>query len=723
MAAIDDLLARITDPALRADLAREVDVVRSAQSLGLVFERHLPETLQLPSHPVRRGAVVVDRSVGEGPRWTVASVRDGHARLGRFGDDGELIEDERAVASLAVVKRFDDPIYPGLRECGSVENGGSEQPAHVVIRAENAHALELLRYTHAQSIDVVYIDPPYNSGSAKDWKYNNNYVSGDDRYRHSKWLAMMERRLLLAKDLLRPDNSVLIVSIDENEVHRLSLLLEDLFPSSKVQMVTVLINKAGVSIIDQFDRVDEHLLFVHVGNARPIRTVAETTPEAALTQDVEDEGAGGETDETDEAVAPKKFQWEGLQRSGGNSRRRDTKEKFFPIYINEDEPRIVGCGESLPPDADRGLAEAAPDGCIAQWPIKRDGSEGCWQLKPETFRQYLDQGRVRLGRKTSTTGRWSMTFLTKGHMASIERGELLIVGHDERGALQLEWSVESERTRIGKTMWTHKSYNASVDGTKLLSRLLPGRRFPFPKSLYLMEDALRFYVGDKPDAVVLDFFAGSGTTAHALMRLNHQDGGRRQSISITNNEVAAEDAEALRKRGLSPGDPEWELHGIFEQVTAPRLMAAVTGRTPEGDSIDGNYRFRDEFPIAEGLTENVRFFDLTYYDADAVRLGRAFDDISWALWVQAGSVGPRVTATGTPWEMPAGGRYGVLFDPDHWPGFVAAATAEPEARLAFVVSDSDGVFQRIGAEMPPHIQLVRLYEAYLTSFASNRGQR
>src|SRR5699024_6784742 len=121
------------------------------------------------------------------------------------------------------------------------------------------------------------------------------------------------------------------------------------------------------------------------------------------------------------------------------------------------------------------------------------------------------------------------------------------------------------------------------------------------KSLYAVEDALRFYIGDKPEAVVLDFFAGSGTTAHAVMRLNHQDGGSRQSISVTNNEVSEEEQKDLRKRGLRPGDPEWEELGICDYLTKPRITAAITGCTAEGEPATGEYKFTDEFPIADGL--------------------------------------------------------------------------------------------------------------------------
>src|SRR5690606_23453206 len=136
-----------------------------------------------------------------------------------------------------------DYIYPGLASTGKVERG-DEKPFHTVINGENYHALKALTFTHKGKIDAIYIDPPYNTG-ARDWKYNNDYVESDDLYRHSKWLAFMERRLLLAKEVLNPAESYLIVTIDEKEVNRLGLLLEQCFPESQVQMVSSVINPKG----------------------------------------------------------------------------------------------------------------------------------------------------------------------------------------------------------------------------------------------------------------------------------------------------------------------------------------------------------------------------------------------------------------------------------------------------------------------------------------------
>jgi len=173
------------------------------------------------------------------------------------------------VAGLVVVADFGEPVFPGLRHLGSIKRGG-DNPAHVVIKGENHHVLQALQFTHAGKIDCIYIDPPYNSG-ARDWKYDNNYVDDADAYRHSKWLAFMERRLLLAKQLLNPKGSVLIVTIDEKEYLRLGLLLEQIFPGCEVQMVSTLINPASVARAGAFGRSDEYIFFVSIGAGGPQR--------------------------------------------------------------------------------------------------------------------------------------------------------------------------------------------------------------------------------------------------------------------------------------------------------------------------------------------------------------------------------------------------------------------------------------------------------------------
>ena len=246
------------------------------------------------------------------------------------------------------------------------------------------------------------------------------------------------------------------------------------------------------------------------------------------------------------------------------------------------------------------------------------------------------------------------------------------------------------------------------------------RRFPFPKSLYAVEDALRFFVKDKPEAVILDFFSGSGTTAHAVMRLNRQDGGRRQCISVTNNEVAADEQAALRKQGLRPGDPGWEAWGICDYITKPRVEAAITGKTPNGEPIKGDYKFTDEFPMAEGFEENAEFFTLTYQTPVALSHNHAFEQIAPLLWLRAGSQGRRIhTLPAQGWAVVD--SYGLLTDLDQTAAFCNAVERTNGLRVAFIVTNDDRRFQAVARRLPDSVEPVRLYESYLSNFRFANG--
>ena len=244
MSRLTDLIAKAKarDAQLGADLEQEFGILSARLPYGLNFERHSPEAVELPLRPVRKGdtvRVLPERGQthkGDQRLWQVMTIQKA-AKTARLDLLGAATPDTitAALDDLVVVAEFRDTIYPGLVSTGKVERGG-DKPFHTVINGENYHVLKALTYTHRGKVDAIYIDPPYNSG-AKDWKYNNDYVEKDDLYRHSKWLAMVERRLLIARELLNPVDSVLIATIDEKEYLRLGLLLEQIFPNARMQMI------------------------------------------------------------------------------------------------------------------------------------------------------------------------------------------------------------------------------------------------------------------------------------------------------------------------------------------------------------------------------------------------------------------------------------------------------------------------------------------------------
>lgn len=693
------------------------------RAFGLNFERHVPEAVELPGRPVRKGdkvRVLPPRrkaaKKADEKLWRVVALERaaGNARLEAVVVDAEAGEQlalakveagpeniTAAIDDLVVVAGFRDAIYPGLVSTGKVERGG-DKAFHAVINAENFHALETLLFTHRGKVDCIYIDPPYNTG-ARDWKYNNDYVEGDDLYRHSKWLAFMERRLLLAKELLNPEKSALIVTIDEKEYLRLGLLLEQTFPEAQMEMITSVISSKGVARFGQFSRVEEYIFTLRFG-----------AQEVALSE-------GNMLDDSRSATAKvgKPVDWLGLRRREPSARRGARPKQFYPVFVDIKTGHVRSIGDEITNDVDRRTV-SEPRGTFAVWPLLPDGTEGLWGITPETARTYLAGGYLRARNYKPESKYVAIQYLPSGTVAAIKSGEIEVTGRDEDGAVIATY--KTGKGVIPKRVWNMTSHNAETGGTVLLSKLVPGRRFPFPKSLFAVEDILRFFVLDKPSATIVDFFSGSGTTAHAVMRLNKQDDGRRTAIMVTNNEVAADEQKALREKGLRPGDPEWERLGICEYITKPRMKAAVTGKTPDGEPVKGEYKFTDEFPMADGFDENVEFFTLTYEAPLRVASDREFTKIAPLLWMRAGSRGRRIDniPKGKGWDV--ADVYGVLEDIDHTDEFLKAVAEADNVRLAYVVTDEDRIFESVSQQLPVHVEPVRLYEAYLRNFEIESGR-
>lgn len=700
MSRLTDLLAqlKVKDSQLALDLEKEIKVLSSRLPFGLNFERHSPELVQLPGKRIRKNdKVQILNERGSlkktNPQiWMVKNIIDHKiVVLESIGLD-ETQHNQCSIDDLVCVIQFRDKIYPGLVSTGKVQNS-ADKPFHTVINGENYHVLKALTFTHRGKVDVVYIDPPYNSG-AKDWKYNNDYVETDDIYRHSKWLAMMERRLLLAKELLNPQSSGLIVSIDEKEYLRLGMLLEQTFPNAKIQMVSTVINPKGIIRANELTRTNEFIYFVIFGDKKLVPEIN--------TSNCED------------------VRWASLRRFEISSRRHGPTPRlgqFYPIYIEIQTGRIKKIGKPLELHESR---FDIPDesGCITLFPLKPDGTEMIWGLTNETMEKRLEQGYVKVRKSKGKKPNFTLYYLTSGQIEDIKSGKLLITGKDLDGSVIV--SYMDGKASLPSTHWTKDSHNAQSHGSNLLKSLIPGTNFPFPKSLYAVEDSISLFIKDKKDAVVLDFFSGSGTTAHAVMRLNKQDGGSRQCISVTNNEVSAEEQKQLKEQKLRPGDIDWEKWGICEYITKPRIKAAITGLTPDGKPIQGDYKFNDEFPMSDGFKENAEFFTLSYESALAVSHNIAFKQIAPLLWMRAGSRGRRIDEIpSTGWDI--ADTYGLLVNIDLSEDFSQEIKTHPDIQIAYIVTDDERVFQSIAKKLPKHIEPVRLYESYLNNFSFANG--
>lgn len=562
MALLQDLIRQIEDPVLRDRITAETDKLLKQKKFGLVFEEHLPECTPLYEVPVRVGGMVAKKTGYVSDIYFVTKIEgDAAVCVNRETREESVIP----LDELVTVAQFGEPIYPYLKPIDTVCNAPDSDLWHTLIEADNYHALQLLEYLYAGKVDCIYIDPPYNNRK-KDWKYNNDYVDPLDVWHHSKWLSMMQKRLRIAKKLLNKSTGVLIVTIDENEVQHLRMLLDELFSETVIQMITIVINPKG-NTRGRFSRVEEYAIFCFMPDAYVIP---------------------GNDSLLGEAVPSKQPRWKGLLRSGADSRREDSKNLFYPILIDSTKKKIIKALSPLPFPEKPNLDEKI-DGYDVAWPIRSDLSEGRWMLSQETFNELLNKGYISLGRYDYKRKTWGFSYLSQSLRKQIETGELIIT---ERNPITNTVKVEyaSEQSKQIMTVWHRSLHDAGAYGSDMVSAMVgETRAFSFPKSLYSTKDALASIVRDNKKALIVDFFAGSGTTLNAVNLLNAEDGGMRRCILVTNNETSNEEAMELSKAGYKAGDPEWEAHGIAQSVTWPRTKNSITGKHSNGTVLKGEY--------------------------------------------------------------------------------------------------------------------------------------
>lgn len=446
--------------------------------------------------------------------WTKEQLIDEVARLRKRKKYGLVWEEkpedvvEQCKTELPVLKEVRN------KAIAKDKNG----PVNILIEGDNYHALSVLNYTHKGKIDVIYIDPPYNTG-AKDWKYNNDFVDINDGYRHSKWISMMNNRLALAKKLLKRDG-VLVCAIDENEQAHLGTLLEELFPDHEIHCITIVHNPRGVQG-KNFSYTHEYAFFVF---RRGLQVIGP--------RKIDDE---------------EKW-WSNLRNWGGESLRTDAKNCFYPVVVKGG--KVVGFGD-VAPSGFHPKSQTVRKGSLSfVFPIDRQGVERKWRYARQSVETVAHLLRVK----------------------PTETGYEIEIGKD---------------FGIVKTVWQDSRYDANEYGTKIVHALVPKTRFDFPKSLWNTYDCLTPIISNRKNAIVLDYFAGSGTTGHAvfvLNKLNGKDGGKRQFILCTNNE-----------------------NNIATDVCYPRIKAVIEGHKDYKDitGIKSNLKyFRTAFVGAEPNDKN-----------------------------------------------------------------------------------------------------------------------
>ncbi len=629
--------------------------------------------------------------------YIVTKISNSIATCEKLDDSHEI--NTFKVDELVVVAEFGEPIYPFLKKIDSVQNAPDSDLWHTLIEADNYHALQLLVYLYAGQVDCIYIDPPYNTG-ARDWKYNNDYVDSSDSYRHSKWLSMMQKRLQLAKKLLNPKDSVLIVTIDEKEYLHLGCLLEQMFPESYIQMVSDVINPKGVAR-SGFRRNDEYIFFIMIGECQPARlSLGSEWSSSALFSSNTSQSPG----------------WTSMMRRGSNSSREHSPGCYYPIYVNPNTRRIEKIGDPIPTGQHK---SKDIENLVQVLPIRTNGNEGCWQVSTTELKNRICQGRIRLGRESSYG--YVINYLPDGAFAELHTDGWNIDGYDEDGSIIARRTENSEDLRIAPTQWKIASHNASENGSSFIAKILNDDRFSYPKSLYSVHDAIRFFVANKPNALIVDFFAGSGTTMHAVNLLNAEDGGHRRCIMVTNNEVSEEESKLLKNQGYKPGDEEWEKLGIARYVTWPRTVCSIEGHDVNGQPLKGNY-IGSEIPMADGFKANAIYFKLGFLDKTKVSLGREFSRMLSLLWMKAGAHGicPSVSENSVPDMLVyPENRFAVLNTESAFSTFAEQVNSHTEIDTIFIITDSENAYK----DMIKHLDAKRtfqLYRDYLDNFRINQ---
>lgn len=398
------------------------------------------------------------------------------------------------------------PVLTEVKERALISED-KDAPNHILIEGDNLEALTTLAYTHAGRIDVIYIDPPYNTGN-KDFVYNDSFVDKEDSYRHSKWLSFMSRRLKIAKQLLS-DKGVIFISIDDNEQAQLKLLCDEIFSNSNFMGNIIWQSRTSISNDDYISTNHNHT-FIFAKQITSVQFNGEPIPD------------------------------------------KD--------YVNPDnDPR--GPWKLVPIDANHVGGDTVygiinPNTGVEYFPPNKR----IWAYNREGFEKLLKDGRIKFGMNDKSSPKRKMYLRER-----IAKGD--------------SKTPSSILLNAGTTQ----------DGTNELISILGLKIFDYPKPSTFIKRLLYYTTQQNKNSITLDFFAGSGTTLHATMQLNAEDGGHRQCILVTNNE-----------------------NGICENVTYERNKRVIQGyTTPKGEHVAGltnnNLRYyRTEFVSRNRSVQNMR---------------------------------------------------------------------------------------------------------------------
>ena len=432
-------------------------------------------------------------------------------------------------------------------------SGDADAPNHIIIEAENLHALVALTYTHAGRIDVMYLDPPYNTGN-KDFVYNDSYVDSEDSYRHSKWLSFMEKRLKIAMTLLS-DKGVVFISIDDNEQANLKILCDEIFGHD--HYVACIAWQRTYSTRNDSKGMPKEVESVLVYSKQPNWTpkkLPRTDKMNSLYKSPDND--------------PRPWTSSSVSAPGAATHQGMVYAIQHPFTGEMMYPTIGRCW-SLGQDS---MLDNLNKWCSYKLEDLHDESvraEVCGisvnEIRQNVLGIILDEPLEVARDKAKAVlnkGNWPYFYFTNGG----------------KGGLRRKTYLEDMEGRVVTNFFSYDECGHTDEAKKEVISIFDGKApFDTPKPTRLLKRV--FQIATDCNSTILDFFAGSGTTMHAAMQLNAEDGGHRQCILVTNNE-----------------------NGICENVTYERNKRVIQGySTPKGEQI-------------AGLTKN----NLRYYKADFI---------------------------------------------------------------------------------------------------------
>ncbi len=444
------------------------------------------------------------------------------------------------------------PINKTLRPCREESVGKDGTPGgfdseNLYIEGDNLEVLKLLQETYLGKIKMIYIDPPYNTGN--DFVYEDDFAQSAEEYMansgqfddegnrlfantesngrfHTDWLNMIYSRLKIAQDLLAEDGS-LIISISYHEVNQLTLLCKELF--SGHQVVTISVQTSGGKPSGGFNYLHEYLVWI--------------VPKDFSAKSVEVWGGKDRTP------------FEGLTLSTFDKSQRPNQT--YPIFVDSKTGLLTGVGASLQELIDKGEYtgdkidyvydySCAPVGSVAIWPVTAKGKDCVWRQIPERILEDWKKGYIKISRNHNDkiANQFSIQYLPSGIIDKIKTGELEVIGHEPDSPTLVFGANQTVGGQV-PTMWQEKNY-FTVYGTQGFKELFPknNRLFDYSKSLSLMKTIIQ--ATTESNDIILDFFSGSATTAHAVMQLNAEDGGNRKFIMVQLPEETDEKSEAYK---------------------------------------------------------------------------------------------------------------------------------------------------------------------------------